>query len=421
LVDKEQQKIICEVDKKIWDNLYNPHVWTTLELGGFKLDTDAWRYLAEKNQEIVDALSEKLSTKYGVEKSKLVGRGKNRHEEKYFEPFNLNSPAQVKTVLKDSFGLDLESTDDDHIRPYYDTNPFVKDILDFRKAEQGVSKYGLPFLKNVEEDGRIYTSLNIALASTGRDSSSSPALQNIEATKERRKCFIAGEGKVLVLYDYSGQEANLFAYNTQDPLLKEIINSGKKLYLEVARMAFDEIVVKDSPRYKIIKALVLGLMYGLTPYGFARDNGVSKEVAEDMFERFFDAFPVAAQWIHAKQARNMGVSKTIIGRSIHLHPYDNQWKNNSLNDPQQGSAGDMIKLAMKKLRKTEMYKKYHPDNKLNLILQVHDEIITEVVKELAEEWSLIMKQIMIDVAESLHPGIRGGVSGGIINTWAEKE
>ena len=108
-------------------------------------------------------------------------------------------------------------------------------------------------------------------------------------------------------------------------------------------------------------------------------------------------------------------------RTCHLHPYDVSWKNNALNNPMQSSAADMIKLAMKKIRKSDFYQKYHPDNKLNIILQVHDEIITEVAEELAEEWAGIMKQIMVSVAESLHPGIRGGVSGGIIENWSQKE
>lgn len=261
----------------------------------------------------------------------------------------------------------------------------------------------------------------IAQGFINHNSSSSPNLQNIPRDKERRKCFVAGEGRKLVLFDYSGQEANLFAFITQDPTLKEIINSGKKLYIEVARLAFDEIVTKGSERYSIIKALVLGLMYGLTPYGFARDNEVDVEVAEDMFNRFFQAFPVAAQWVKEKQSHNAGITKTIIGRSCHLHPYDHQWKNNSLNNPMQGSGADMIKIAMKKFRKSEFYQKYHPDNVVNLILQVHDEIVVECITEYAEECAIILKSIMIETAEMMHPGIKGNVSGGIIENWSQKE
>lgn len=421
LVDKEQQKIVDKTDMMLWDRMYNPHVWTVLELGGFKLNVDCWRDLADQNQEIADRIREELGAKYGQKKTKLVGRGKNRHEEEYFEPFNPSSHSQVKKILSEQYGLTLESTDDNHIRPYYETNPFVRDILDYRKAEKQVSTYGLAFLKDVEEDGRIYTSLNIGLAETTRDSSSSPNLQNIPKGKERRSCFVAGQGKKLVLYDYSGQEANLFAHVTGDPLLTEIINSGKKLYIEVAKMAFDEEVKKGTPRYDVIKALVLGLMYGLTPYGFARDNEVSVEVAEDMYERFFEAFPVASAWIKEQQRVNRGITRTVLGNKSHLHPYNRQWKNNALNNFMQGSAANMIKIAMKKLRHTDFYKKYYPQGKVTIILQVHDEIITEVDEDLAVEWASIQKRTMIEVAESLHPTIKGDVSGGIIDNWGEKD
>jgi len=439
LVDKEQQKIISHTDQVIWDKLYNPHVWTTLELGGFKLDVDAWRDLADHNQKIVDEISEKLGTQYGSTKKKLVGRGKNRHEEEYFEPFNPNSHPQVKSILLTQYHLDLESTDDDHIRPYYDTNEFVKDILDYRKSEKQVSTYGLSFLKNVEEDERIYTSLNIGLAITGRDSSSSPNLQNQPHDPERRKCFVAGKGKKLVLYDYSGQEAGIWAFVTGDEQFKDIINNGKKLYIEVARIAFNEEIKKDTDRYKIIKALVLGLMYGLTPYGFARDNreklekfipqGLSSKakdeailaLADEMFESFMQAFPQSASYIQKLTSVNQGLSYSILGRKCHLHPYDRQWKTNSLNNPMQATGADMIKLAMRNLRKTDFYKKYYPEGRVAIILQVHDEILTEVDENLAEEWSAIQKKVMIDVAESLTPGIVGGVSGGIIDDWSQKD
>lgn len=421
LVDREQQKIIDANDKVIWNNLYNPHVWTVLELGGFKLDVDAWIKLADDNQAIVDEITERLGKKYGKEKTKLVGRGKNRHEETYFEPFNPGSHVQVKEVLLTQYQLDLESTDEDHLLPYVDKIDFVKDMLDFRKAEKQVSTYGLKFLKNVEEDGRIYSSMNIGLAITGRDSSSAPNLQNQPNDPARRKCFVAGRGKKLCLFDYSGQEAGIWAYATQDEKFIDIINNGKKLYIEVARIAFNEEIKKGTDRYKVIKALVLGLMYGLTPFGFARDNKVEIEVAEEMFNKFFEGFPQSKAYVDKMTSRNTEMSYSMLGRKCHLHPYDRQWKTNALNNPMQATGSDMIKLAMKKLRQTEFYKEYHPKGRVNLILQVHDEILAEVDADLAEEWSEIQKKVMVEVAESLTPGVRGGVSGGILDNWSEKD
>ncbi len=421
LVDREQQKIIEPNDKVIWNNLYNPHVWTVLELGGFKLDVDAWVKLADDNQAIVDEITERLGKKYGKEKTKLVGRGKNRHEESYFEPFNPGSHIQVKEVLLTQYQLDLESTDEDHLLPYVDKIDFVKDMLDYRKAEKQVSTYGLKFLKNVEEDGRIYSSMNIGLAITGRDSSSAPNLQNQPNDPARRKCFVAGRGKKLSLFDYSGQEAGIWAYATQDEKFIDIINNGKKLYIEVARIAFGEEIKKGTDRYKVIKALVLGLMYGLTPFGFARDNKVEIEVAKEMFNKFFEGFPQSKAYVDKMTSRNTEMSYSMLGRKCHLHPYDRQWKTNALNNPMQATGSDMIKLAMKKLRQTEFYKEQHPKGRVSLILQVHDEILAEVDADIADEWAEIQQKVMVDVAETLTPGVRGGVSGGVIGNWSEKD
>lgn len=419
LVDKEQQKIIDPQDMKFWTGLYAPHVWTALDLKGFYLSTDCWRELTAKHQAVVDRISEDLGKKYGKDTIKLVGRGKSRHEETEFVPYNPASIPQTIAILA-SMGIDVESTDEKTLIHYSD-NPFVKDLLEFRKAKKQVSTYGLDFLDNVEEDSRIYTSMNIGLAVTGRDSSSSPNLQNVPSDKERRKCFTAGEGKVLCLYDYSGQEANLWAYFSGDDKIAGIINSGKKLYIEMARESFHEEITKEHPRYRAIKSAILGMFYGLTPYGYSKNENVTLEEAQEIFEAIYKAFPKTKAYIDKMQSRNPGTVRSVLGRKMHVHPYDRNWKNDVLNFPMQSSGSDMVKLAMKKLRNSEFYKKYHPLGKLDIILQVHDEIVTEVDMDIAEEWSHIMKTTMIEVAEAMHPGIKGNVSGGLIHDWSQKD
>lgn len=278
----------------------------------------------------------------------------------------------------------------------------------------------------------------IAQGFVNHNSSSAPNLQNQPNDVLRRKCFVAGRGKKLSLWDYSGQEAGIWAYVTQDEKFIDIINNGKKLYIEVARIAFNEIVQKGTDRYKIIKALVLGLMYGLTPYGFARDNreelakfvdqslkgkdldNAILELAQNMFDQFRAGFPTSAAYIQKMTSRNTEMSYSMLGRKCHLHPYDRQWKTNALNNPMQSTGADMIKLAMKKLRQTDFYKEQHPKGRVSLILQVHDEILAEVDADIADEWAEIQQKVMVEVAESLTPGVRGGVSGGILDNWSEK-
>ena len=419
LVDVEQQKLIDPQDIKIWNGLYLPDVWTALDLGGFYLNKQCWTALTAHYQVTVDRISEELGQKYGKNVTTMKGRGKERKEVVEFVPYNPSSVQQTLAILQ-SMGLDVDGTDEKTLTHYAD-NPFVCDLLEYRKAKKQVSTYGLDFLENVEDDSRIYTSMNIGLAVTGRNSSSSPNLQNVPSNADRRKCFSAGDGKVLCLYDYSGQEANLWAYFSGDDKIAEIINSGKKLYIEMARESFHEEITKEHPRYKKIKSAILGMFYGLTPYGYSKNEDVPLEEAQEIFDAIYEAFPKTKAYIDKMQSRNPGQVKSVLGRRMWVHPYDRNWKNDVLNYPMQSSGSDMIKLAMKKLRNNEFYKVNHPLSKLDIILQVHDEIVTEVDLDIAEEWVKIMKSTMIKVAEAMHPGIKGNVSGGLIQDWSQKD
>lgn len=418
LVDKEQQKIFEKTDRLIWERVDLPTIWTSIDLSGFTVDVDKWYDIAEKNQAIVDRIEYELGQKYGKTTKKMSGRGKARTEVDIFVPFNPASPSQVLELLK-SQGLNVESTGDDAISPYRETNEVVASILEYRVAAKKVSTYGKSYMKFVENDGRIYPSLQVIGAASGRNSCRSPNLQQIPRLAEYRECFIAGHGRKLIIADYSAQEPRIFASICKDPQLMEIFNSGKDIYCEVARVAFNEsITKKDKERRNQIKALVLGLIYGLSPYGFARDNEVSQEVAEEMFNAFFDAFPVAAKWVQDQQLFNKGFTRTILGRKCHLHPYNAQWKRNALNNPMQGSGADMTKLAMKEFRKVN--KELLQQDKVGIILPVHDEIILWCVEEIAEDMKKSLEDCMIRIAEMVHVGIPAVVEAHIGTSWSDK-
>lgn len=265
------------------------------------------------------------------------------------------------------------------------------------------------------EDDHSYLSQGFV----NHNSCRSPNLQQIPRMDEYRSCFIAGEGRKLIIADYSAQEPRIFASICKDEKLMEIFNSGKDIYCEVAREAFNETITKkDKERRNQIKALVLGLIYGLSPYGFARDNEVSQEVAEDMFNAFFDAFPQAAQWVKEQQLVNKGFTRTILGRKCHLHPYNAQWKRNALNNPMQGSGADMTKLAMKEFRKVN--RELLQQNRVGIVLPVHDEIILWCEEGIAEEMAKSLEDCMVRIAEMVHVGIPAIVEAHIADSWAEK-
>lgn len=418
LVDREQQKIIETKDRLIWERVDLPTIWTSLDLSGFTVDTDKWFELAEHNQEIVDRIEEELGKKYGKSVKKMSGRGKNRKEIEEFVPFNPASSTQVLVLLKEQ-GLEVSSTGDDAISPYRNSNEFVAKILEYRGAAKKVSTYGKSYMKFVEEDGRIYPSLQVIGASSGRNSCRAPNLQQIIRSGDYRSCFVAGRGKKLIIADYSAQEPRIFASICKDGALLEIFNSGKDIYCEVARVAFRENITKqDKERRNQIKALVLGLIYGLSPYGFARDNEVDQETAEDMFDKFFDAFPTASQWVKDQQLYNKGIARSVLGRKGHLHPYNAQWKRNALNFPMQSSGADMTKLAMKEFRKVN--RDMLQVGRVGIVLPVHDEIILWCVDDIAEDMKKSLENCMCKVASLIHVGVPPVVEAHIADSWAEK-
>lgn len=426
LVDQEQQKIIEKQEKILWERLENPMVWVTVSLDGYPMDVQKWNSIAEGHEKIVLDLEQRLGEKYGKNISKMVGRGKNKIEVEEFVNFNPASPSQVLRVLREEYFEDVESTGDDILSDIVEngkseqSKSFAKDMLDYRSASKKVSTYGKTYSQNyVEADGKIYPELKVYGAATGRFSCGSPNLQQIPRQREYRECFIAGDGRKLIIADYSSQEPRIFAEICQDKKLIEIFNSGKDIYCEVALQAFaEQITKKDKERRNQVKALVLGLIYGLTPYGFSRDNNVSLEVAEEMYEKFFEAFPEAAKWVKTQQQFNKGFTRTLLGRKCHLHPYAREWKNNALNNPMQGGGADMTKLALKQFR--ARYKEEMKNSQCGIILSVHDEIIIWAVEERAEYFQKALESVMVEVAEKIHPHVPAIAECHIADSWAEK-
>ena len=426
LVDQEQQKIIEKQEKLLWERMENPMVWIACGFSGFPFDKERWLALAKGQEEIVHRIEDDLGVRYGKEVSKMAGRGKARTEVKEFVPFNPASSVQVLKILQETFQEEVESTGDDILSAIAEngnsdeSKKFASQMLEYRAAAKKSSTYGRSYVEeNVEEDGCIYPDLRTIGAATGRSSCTSPNLQQVPRGKEYRYCFVAGKRRKLIIADYSSQEPRLFAQTCKDFKLLEIFNSGLDIYCEVALHAFGEKITKaDKERRNQIKALVLGLIYGLTPYGFARDNHVDIEVAEEMYNKFFDAFPKAAQWVQNQQSFNRGFTRTLLGRKCHLHPYSREWKNNSLNNPFQGGGADMTKLAMKQF--WIAYREDIQSGLCGIILPVHDEIIAWCVEDMAEYYRDGLEKCMKDVAEKIHPDVPAIAECHIADSWAEK-
>lgn len=392
---QKQREQMTEADLNVWKNIDRPALWTVLAMSGSKLDTEAWCELARSKQARVDAIKAK------------------------YPDVLLSSWQQVLKRLKELGYTDLKSTKEDNLKGLVDECEFVRDLLEFRGLAKAMSTYGENWVQNhVEADGRVYSNFHVCGAATGRFSSSEPNVENIPRRDgpEFRRCFIAGDGNVLIDADWSSQEPRIAAYLSQDGRMIDIFRSGKDIYIEACRLMYDgrEITKKDPFRNSRMKPTVLGASYGLTPQGMSLKYQVPLEEAEDLMARFWEAFPDLKKWAD-EQKKIRDYVTTIYGRKYWLNSYQgNHSENNSLNSPIQGSAGDALKIAAHRF----LEKWGWSDENSVLVNLVHDEMLVEVPEELQGAASQLLRETMIEVAEEMTDGVPADVEIGIGKDWA---
>lgn len=410
MVYQSQRTEIDENDLAIWKDIELPFLWTIMAMGGVKLDSDSWIALAQHNREIADGIQEEyghwveVEGKKGAKKQELLG-------------INLNSPAQVKKHLASLGYKKLESTDVKALETIANECEFAQDMMRYRTYAKRASTYGEKFVTDyVESDGRIYGDIFQMGAETGRTSSRHPNLQNQPHDKEYRECFVAGEGNCMVIADWGSQEPRFAAYFSQDERLIEILNSGKKLYIEICRDVFGREVTKQDDEYTHIKSTVLGIFYGMSAKGLAVRLGVSEDEAQHMIDKILETYPGIQDYIE-QQSKAGDYVQSVCGRKIWLNKYSSQWQRNALNAPIQGSAADAMKIAAYRLVDA-CDESIYQDSPLRLL--VHDEIVCEISEGNVEWLKETMERIMISVAEELHEGIKGSIEIFSGENWAAK-
>lgn len=402
---KNLDKVLYEID------LPSIKVLKNIEETGFFLDKD-------KLLEFKDSLEAKIINLTN-EIYKTTGE------------FNINSPKQLSTVLFEKFNLPTikkidsgYSTDQDVLEELSKLHPLPKLILEYREVTKLQNTYIIPLLKEASKgDGRVRTKYHLDITSTGRLSSSNPNLQNIPIRTNLgakiRESFIAEKGKVLISADYSQLELVICAHLSSDPIMTESFNKGEDIHLRTAAEIFEipvEMVTSDYRRQA--KAINFGIMYGKTPFGLAKELGISQQVATKIIKRYFDKYKNISLFrkFLISEARKNGFSKTLFGRIRYLPDINSTNKakrefaeRNAINAPIQGTAADIMKIAM-----INIWKKIPKDTKI--ILQVHDEFLIETPISRVNEISNIIKHEM-ENAVSLTPGLRVNISSG--NNWLE--
>lgn len=330
------------------------------------------------------------------------------------ESFNVSSPKQVGEVLFEKLGLKggkKTSTGQ------YSTNESILEKLEHPIAELILDYRGLTKLKSTYTDGlikqanessaRVHTSYHQALTATGRLSSTDPNLQNIpvreQIGRQIRKAFVAPQGRVLLAADYSQIELRLMAHFSQDDALVDAFNHNQDVHrrtaAEVLGIALED-VTGDQRRQA--KAVNFGLLYGMSEFGLTRQLGFSRQESQDYIKKYFHRYPGIYEYMQRTRqvALEQGYIETISGRRLYTPDINARnmmvrkaAERAAINAPLQGSAADIIKMAMIEVDKIL------PQDQAKLLLQVHDELVFEVDAEIADQLAEQLREVMQSVMQ----------------------
>lgn len=382
--------------KEIYETIEIPlmHILAKMEQMGILVDTDSLNDYAEVLRKEVAEIEKSCEN--------ILGKA-----------VNLASPKQLAELLFNELALPVmektpggsPSTGESVLQALSNQHPIVPQILQHRTLSKILSTYADALPKQVMEDGRIHGCFNQAVTVTGRLSSMNPNLQNIPIRTEQgrriRKAFIPVEGKVLLAADYSQVELRIMAHISKDQGLLKAFANGEDVHAATAArvegVSIDEVTSDMRRRAKTVN---FGLIYGMSAFGLAKQLGVSRSEASGLIERYFKEYPGVLTYMEntRKQAEEKGYVETLLGRKIMMVGAQSKQSiekqaamRAAINAPMQGTAADIIKLAMLAVDKNLTNYDYH------LVLQVHDELIFEVDKLQVEAFQEAVKEQMESV------------------------
>ena len=335
-------------------------------------------------------------------------------------PFNINSTKQLGVLLFETLGLPPVkktktgySTNAEVLEKLKDSHPIIPAIMDYRMLTKLNSTYAEGLLKVIGADGRIHTTFQNLVTATGRLSSSEPNLQNIpvrtDLGAEIRKMFVPREGCVLVDADYSQIELRVLSHIADDKVMQEAFRSGQDIHTVTASQVFGvEPEQVTSLQRRHAKAVNFGIVYGISEFSLSEDIGVSRWEARDYIDSYLTHYPGVRAYMKQVviDARENGYTQTVYGRRRSIPELTSSNFNVrqgaeriALNTPIQGTAADLIKLAM--IRVDEALRREFPEARL--ILQVHDELIVECPEAIASQVAALVSREMEQVADLKAP------------------
>jgi DNA polymerase-1 len=401
--DKEldEESTLSEVYWKL--DLPLVHVLLRMEQAGVRVDSDVLREMSSRLAVTIDDLAERVYASTG-------------------HRFNINSPKQLGDVLFNKMDLPkpmkygkgkVISTAQDILEDLAQHHEVPALVLEYRQLQKLKGTYldALPVLADAQ--GRIHTTFNQVGTATGRLSSTNPNLQNIPIRtavgREIRAAFVAAQGNLLMSADYSQIELRLMAHFSQDPLLLDAYRTGKDIHTLTAAEVFEvDAETMDKETRARAKAVNFGIVYGISPFGLAAQLGIEQKVAKEYIARYFERYKGVAEFIEKtlETVRRDGAVRTAFGRVRPIPDIQSRNPNQrgfaertAVNTPLQGTAADLIKIAMLRIDAAMRARGL----KSVMTLQVHDELLFDVVPAEAEELQELVKREMESAAEFTVP------------------
>ncbi|WPO84534.1 DNA polymerase I [Chryseobacterium sp. JJR-5R] len=352
------------------------------------------------------------------------------------EEFNMNSPKQLGEILFEKMGLDPKAkktktgqyaTSEDILQKLSSKHEIIKHILEYRTYQKLKSTYVDALPSQIEKtDNRVHTNFSQTTAATGRLASVNPNLQNIPIRTLRgqqiRGAFVAGEGKKIISADYSQIELRLIAEISGEENMIKAFQSGEDIHASTAARLFNIPLEEVSKTQRgQAKTVNFGILYGQGAFALAEQTGLSRSEAKQMIESYFATYPNLKAYMaeQVKKARETGYVETILGRKRHLKDISSNnfvvrahAERNAVNAPIQGSAADVVKMAMIKIQKELEKEKMQT----RMLLQVHDELVFESPVDEVELATNIIKMEMENAIETQVPLL---VEVGVGNNWLE--
>lgn len=420
LVKKLDKEIKNKKIDKLFKDIEMPlvGVLVDMEMAGIKIDKNFLGKMKTEVDKRILGLEKKIKKEAGMD-------------------FNINSTKQLKEVLFEKLEISTEglaktktgvSTAADELEKMKDLHPIIRHIQEYRELNKLSSTYinALPELIN-KKTGRVHTSFNQAVTATGRLSSSEPNLQNIpvktELGREIRKAFVADKGHKLVSLDYSQIELRLAAHMSGDKNMLKAFLSGEDIHTATAAKINNIALADVTPEMRReAKATNFGIIYGQGPHGLAQTADIPYWRAKEFIDKYFEVYKGVKDFIDGtiKKAGEDGYVETLFGRRRYLPEINSSMvmvrkgaERMAVNTPLQGTAADMIKVAMIKV--LEMIKKEY-SQEAKMLLQVHDELVFEIKENRVAEVSQKIKEIMENVIKLKVPVIVDVKAG---DNWGE--